>query len=482
MSDLTIIQPTEEEQKGLEETFEINRDTYDHFNEEKLTFKAEPGINEELVRLISKDKDEPEWMLKIRLKGLKIFNELKTPTWGPDISDLDLDEIIYYMTPDAQKNATSWDDVPEDIKKTYERLGIPKAEREALGGVGVQYESEVVYHSLKKEIADKGVVFLDMDEAVKEYPEMVKKYFMTSCVPINLHKFTALHAAVWSGGTFIYIPKGVKFSEPLQAYFRMNAKKGGQFEHTLIIVDEDAEVHYIEGCSAPQYTENSLHAGCVEIHVMKNARARYSSIENWSRNTYNLNTKRAMVYDNALIEWVNGNMGSKVTMLYPTSLLIGEGAKADFLGIAFAGKDQHQDTGTKVYHLASNTSSTVRSKSISKEGGITSYRGLIQIKKGAKNCKSHVECDALMMDNISKSNTFPFMDVRENDVELGHEATVGKISDEQIFYLMSRGLTNEQASQMIVSGFIEPIVKALPMEYAVELNRLIELEMEGSLG
>ena len=482
MSDLTIIQPTDEEQKGLEETFEINRDTYDHFNEEKLTFKAEPGINEELVRLISKDKDEPEWMLKIRLKGLKIFNELKTPTWGPDISDLDLDEIIYYMTPDAQKNATSWDDVPEDIKKTYERLGIPKAEREALGGVGVQYESEVVYHSLKKEIADKGVVFLDMDEAVKEYPEMVKKYFMTSCVPINLHKFTALHAAVWSGGTFIYIPKGVKFSEPLQAYFRMNAKKGGQFEHTLIIVDEDAEVHYIEGCSAPQYTENSLHAGCVEIHVMKNARARYSSIENWSRNTYNLNTKRAMVYDNALIEWVNGNMGSKVTMLYPTSLLIGEGAKADFLGIAFAGKDQHQDTGTKVYHLASNTSSTVRSKSISKEGGITSYRGLIQIKKGAKNCKSHVECDALMMDNISKSNTFPFMDVRENDGELGHEATVGKISDEQIFYLMSRGLTNEQASQMIVSGFIEPIVKALPMEYAVELNRLIELEMEGSLG
>jgi Fe-S cluster assembly protein SufB len=482
MPDLTIIQPTEEEQKGLEETFEINRDTYDHFNEEKLTFKAEPGINEELVRLISKDKDEPEWMLKIRLKGLKIFNELKTPTWGPDISDLDLDEIIYYMTPDAQKNATSWDDVPEDIKKTYERLGIPKAEREALGGVGVQYESEVVYHSLKKEIADKGVVFLDMDEAVKEYPEMVKKYFMTSCVPINLHKFTALHAAVWSGGTFIYVPKGVKFSEPLQAYFRMNAKKGGQFEHTLIIVDEDAEVHYIEGCSAPQYTENSLHAGCVEIHVMKNARARYSSIENWSRNTYNLNTKRAMVYDNALIEWVNGNMGSKVTMLYPTSLLMGEGAKADFLGIAFAGKDQHQDTGTKVYHLASNTSSTVRSKSISKEGGITSYRGLIQIKKGAKNCKSHVECDALMMDNISKSNTFPFMDVRENDVELGHEATVGKISDEQIFYLMSRGLTNEQASQMIVSGFIEPIVKALPMEYAVELNRLIELEMEGSLG
>ena len=482
MTDLQIIQPTEEEQKGLEETFEINRETYDHYNEEDLNFKAEPGINEDLVRAISKDKNEPEWMLKIRLRGLKIFNEFKTPTWGPDISDLDLQEIVYYMKPNAQKNSTSWDDVPEDIKNTYEKLGIPKAEREALGGVGAQYESEVVYHSLKKELAEKGVVFLDMDEAVKEYPEMVKKYFMTSCVPINLHKFTALHAAVWSGGTFIYIPKGVKFSEPLQAYFRMNAKKGGQFEHTLIIADEGAEVHYIEGCSAPQYTENSLHAGCVEIHVLKNARARYSSIENWSRNTYNLNTKRAMVHDNGLIEWVNGNMGSKVTMLYPTSILIGDGAKSDFLGIAFAGKDQHQDTGTKVHHLASNTSSTVRSKSISKEGGITSYRGLIQIKKGAKNCKSHVECDALMMDNISKSNTFPYMDVRENNVDLGHEATVGRISDEQIFYLQSRGLTQEQASQMIVSGFIEPIVKALPMEYAVELNRLIELEMEGSLG
>jgi len=482
MSDLTVIQPTEKEQKELEETFEINRETYDHYNEENLAFKAEPGVTEELVRRISKDKNEPEWMLKKRLLGFKLFNEKPLPNWGPDISDLDLSQIIYYMRPDAMKNANSWDDVPEDIKKTYEKLGIPKAEREALGGVGVQYESEIVYHNLKKELEEKGVVFLDMDEALQQYPEMVKKYFMTTCVPIALHKFAALHAAVWSGGTFIYVPKNVKVTEPLQAYFRMNAKKGGQFEHTLIIVDEGAEVHYIEGCSAPQYTENSLHAGCVEIHVLKGARARYSSIENWSRNTYNLNTKRAIVNENALIEWVNGNMGSKVTMLYPTSILLGENAKADFLGIAFAGKDQHQDTGTKVHHLASNTSSTVRSKSISKEGGITSYRGLIQIKKGAKNCKSHVECDALMMDNISESNTFPFMDVRESDVDLGHEATVGRISDEQIFYLMSRGLTEEQASQMIVSGFIEPIVKALPMEYAVELNRLIELEMEGSLG
>jgi len=880
MSDLKIIQPTEEE------VLEINRETYDHFNEEKLTFKAEPGINEKLVRYISKDKNEPEWMLNKRLHGLEVFNKKELPNWGPKIDDLDLSKIIYYMRPDAKKNARSWDDVPEDIRKTYEKLGIPQAEREALGGVGAQYESEVVYHSLKKELEEQGVVFLDMDEAMKQYPELVKKYFMTNCVPISLHKFTALHAAVWSGGTFIYIPKNVKVELPLQAYFRMNAKKGGQFEHTLIIVDEGAEVHYIEGCSAPQYTENSLHAGCVEIHVLKNARARYSSIENWSRNTYNLNTKRALVYDNGVIEWVNGNMGcltgdskvftnpkgpvdiksieagdkvlvwdetsnsikaapvkakifsgyktvyklkaggreieasanhpfltlvrekndpshrkgffnhkwvpleylkkgdlvaitkkvpingkpyqlpqikigesvetknqystftmktdhlynknisipqetnedfmwlmgillgdgyidnkhnkiniathhtedyrdhlcelldklfnykitekkeryiiinskvlcqlfteigfsgkadtkkipswvfslpenqimaflagyfdsdghpskdgaalaftsvnksllenikilgislgfgvsqvfkhgeekevkilgnkclakeswrihfngykikelpirckskkeranfdkirrnyttskglnfksktneevgfarideikemgikptfdievenyhnfvsnglivhnSKVTMLYPTSILLGDGAKSDFLGIAFAGEGQHQDTGTKVHHLASNTTSTVRSKSISKDGGITSYRGLIQIKKGAKNCKSHVECDALMVDNISESNTFPFMDVRENEVDLGHEATVGKISDEQLFYLRSRGLSEEQASQMIVSGFIEPIVKALPMEYAVELNRLIELEMEGSLG
>ena len=465
-----------------ENTFDINRETYDHYNPERLTFKAQPGITEEIVRRISQDKNEPEWMLKKRLVGLRIFNELSIPDWGPNISDLDLSEIIYYMKPDAKKNARSWEDVPEDIRQTYEKLGIPKAEREALGGVGAQYESEVVYHNLRKELEEKGVIFLDMDLAIQQYQDLVKKYFMTTCVPVSLHKFSALHAAVWSGGTFIYVPKNVKVDAPLQAYFRMNAKKGGQFEHTLIIVDENAEVHYIELCSAPQYTENSLHAGCVEIHVLKGARARYSSIENWSRNTYNLNTKRAMVYEDGIIEWVNGNMGSKITMLYPTSILIGERAKSDFLGIAFAGKGQHQDTGTKVYHLAPNTKSTVRSKSISKDGGITSYRGLIQIKKGAKNCKSHVECDALMMDNISKSNTFPSMDVRENEVDLGHEATVGKINDEQIFYLMSRGLNEEEASQMIVSGFIEPIGKALPLEYAVELNRLIELEMEGSLG
>jgi len=465
-----------------QEILEINRETYDHYNEDRSIYKSSPGLTREIVELISKQKNEPDWMLQKRLKAFELFEKLPMPTWGPSLEDLDLNEIIFFNRPDAKKNSTSWDDVPADIKKTFERLGIPEAERTALAGAGAQYESEVVYHNLKKEWEDKGVIFLDCDDALQQHPELVKKYFMTSCVSPSLHKFAALHAAVWSGGTFIYVPPGVKLTTPLQAYFRMNAMKGGQFEHTLIIVDKDAECHYIEGCSAPQYAANSLHAGCVEIHVLENARARYSSIENWSKNTYNLNTKRAVVQKNGVIEWINGNMGSKLTMLYPTSILLGESARADYLGVAFAGKGQHQDTGTKVYHLAPNTKSVVRAKSISKDAGITSYRGLIHIKKGAKNCTAHVECDALMLDNISKSNTFPYMDVQENDVDLGHEASVGRISDEQIFYLMSRGLSKGQASQMIVSGFIEPIVKALPLEYAVELNRLIELEMEGSLG
>ena len=465
-----------------EQVLEINRSTYDSYNKDKYIYKAEPGLTKEVVEEISAQKKEPEWMLNKRLKAFEIFQKMPMPTWGPNLKDLDLNEIIFYQRPDAKNNATKWEDVPEDIKKTFERLGIPEAEKKALAGAGAQYESDVVYHNLKKEWEDQGVIFLDCDEALRQHEDLVKKYFMTSCVPVTLHKFSALHAAVWSGGTFIYVPPKVKVNMPLQAYFRMNAKKGGQFEHTLIIIDKDAKVEYIEGCSAPQYNVNSLHAGCVEIHVLEGARARYSSIENWSRNTYNLNTKRAIVQKNGVIEWINGNMGSHITMLYPTSVLVGEHAKSDFLGVAFAGKGQDQDTGTKVYHLAKNTTSTVRSKSISKDGGITSYRGLISIKKGAKNCKSHVECDALMVDNISKSNTFPYMDVKEKDVDLGHEATVGKISDEQVFYLMSRGLGQEQASQMIVSGFIEPIVKALPLEYAVELNRLIEMEMEGSLG
>jgi Fe-S cluster assembly protein SufB len=465
----------------MQQNLEINRANYDHYNTEKLNFKAEPGLSEELVRKISADKNEPEWMLEKRLTGLRIFNEKPVPIWGPDLSELDTSKIIFYMRPEAKKNASSWDEVPEDIRNTYERLGIPQAERASLGGVGAQYESEVVYHNLKKDLEERGVVFLDMDEAVQKFPEMVKKYFMTNCVPINLHKFSALHAAVWSGGTFIYVPKNVKIDIPLQAYFRMNAKSGGQFEHTLIIVDENAEVHYIEGCSAPVYSENSLHAGCVEVHVLKGGRVRYSSIENWSKNTYNLNTKRAIVHENGVMEWVNGNMGSKITMLYPCSVLAGKNAKTDYIGIAYAGNGQYQDTGCKVYHLAENTSSSILSKGISKNGGVSSYRGLISIKKNAVNSKSNVRCDGLMLDNESKALTFPSMDVHENDVKVAHEAAVGKVGEDQLFYLMSRGLSENEAIKMIVSGFIEPLIKELPMEYAVELNRLIELEIENSV-
>jgi Fe-S cluster assembly protein SufB len=474
--------PSESAQDNNMDDFTIDRSTYDQANEERLSFKAAPGLTEELVRKISKKKDEPEWMLKKRLEGLKLFHELKMPDWGPDLSKLDLSKIIFYMEPDAKANANTWEEVPEDIRKTYEKLGIPEAERKSLGGVGAQYESQVVYHKLREDIEKQGVVFLDCDEALKEYPELMKKYFMTNCVSPKLHKFAALHAAVWSGGTFIYVPKGVKVTAPLQAYFRMNAMAGGQFEHTLIIIDEGAECQYIEGCSAPSYTQNSLHAGCVEIHVLKNARARYSSIENWSRNTYNLNTKRAVCHENAVIEWINGNMGSNTTMLYPASMLVGDNSKADFIGIAYAGEGQHQDTGSKIVHFGKNTSCTVTSKSISKDGGIASYRGQVSVKKGALNAKVKVDCDALMMDSTSQSNTYPYMDVHESTTDMAHEATVGKISEEQVFYLMSRGISAETATQMIVTGFIEPIVKELPLEYAVELNRLIQLEMEGSLG
>jgi Fe-S cluster assembly protein SufB len=385
------------------------------------------------------------------------------------------------MKPDAKKNSKSWEDVPEDIRKTYEKLGIPEAERKALMGVGAQYESEVVYHNLRKDLEEKGVVFLDMDEAVKKFPEMVKKYFMTNCVSTGLHKFTALHGAVWSGGTFIYVPKGVKVELPLQAYFRMNAQGGGQFEHTSIIADENSEIHYIEGCSAPLYSEASLHAGCVEIHVLKGAKVRYSSIENWSKNTFNLNTKRAIVHEDAVMEWVNGNLGSKVTMLYPCSVLIGKNAKTDYVGIAYAGNGQYQDTGCKVYHLAENTSSNIISKGISKNGGTSSYRGLVDVKKGAVGSKSHVRCDGLILDDESKVLTIPAMDVSESQVDVSHEAAVGKIQEEQLFYLMSRGLTEQEATKMIVSGFIEPVIKELPLEYAVELNNLIELEIEESV-
>ena len=460
----------------------MRRDYLDHKNSDRFTFKAAPGLSEEVVRLISKKKGEPEWMLQKRLQGLKLWNEMPEVKWGPDISGLNINEITFYAEPDAKKNAQKWEDVPEDIKKTFEKLGIPEAEQKSLAGAGAQYESNVVYHSLKKELHDMGVVFLDMDEGLKQFPDLVKEHFMTSCVPIGLHKFAALHAAVWSGGTFIYVPPKIKVPLPLQAYFRMNAERGGQFEHTLIIVDKGAEVQYLEGCSAPQYDSKSLHAGCVEVHVKEGARARYSSVENWSKNTYNLNTKRAVVDKNGVMEWVNGNMGSCVTMLYPSTVLRGESARGDYLGIAFAGKSQNQDTGTKVYHLAPNTTSVVRAKSISMDGGISSYRGLLDIKKGCVGAKSSISCDALILDEKSTSNTFPYMNIKESRVDVAHEATVGKISQEQIFYLMSRGLSEEQAMKLIVQGFMEPIVKQLPLEYAVELNRLIEMEMEGAVG
>ncbi len=464
--------------------FQINmskiQEAYAMKNPEDLKFKSPEGLSEELVRQISKDKKEPGWMLQRRLKALEIFNSKPIPTWGPSLKGLDLDRIHYYIRPNA-KNSKSWKEVPKDIYETFEKLGIPEAERKALGGVGAQYESETIYHNLKKDLEKKGVIFTDCDTGLREHEELFRKYFMTTCISPNLHKFAALHAAVWSGGTFIYVPKGVKVEIPLQAYFRMNAQKGGQFEHTLIIADEGSEIHYIEGCSAPQYQESSLHAGCVEIHVLKNARVRYSSIENWSKNTYNLNTKRAVVEESGIIEWVNGNLGSHTTMLYPCSVLKGKNAKSDYIGIAYAGNGQYQDTGCKVYHLKENTSSTVLSKGISVDGGVTSYRGLVQINPGATNSKSSVRCDGLMLDNKSKAMTLPSMDVHESQVEVSHEAVVGKIGEEDLFYLMSRGLSEMEATKLIVSGFIEPVVKELPLEYAVELNKLIELEIENSV-
>jgi Fe-S cluster assembly protein SufB len=444
-------------------------------------FRAKDGLSEEVVRMISLDKEEPQWMLDLRLKALKFYLNKPNPNWGPSLEGLDLDNITYFVKPDAKSNANSWDDVPDEIKNVYDKLGIPEAEKMALAGVGAQFESQVVYHSLKKEWEDKGVIFLDMDVALKEHEELVKEYF-SKCVPYTLHKYSALHYAVWSGGTFIYVPKGVEVPLPLQAYFRMNSMKMGQFEHTLIIVEENARLQYIEGCSAPQYNASSIHAGCVEVFVKKNARARYSSVENWSRNTYNLNTKSSLVDENGIIEWVGGNLGSGVTMLYPSSILRGRGAKSDHISIAFASKMQNQDVGAKVFMLAPDTSATITSKSISMDGGITSYRGIVKVAKNATNATLNVECDALMMDNTSESNTYPVMDIQNNTATISHEATVGKISDEQIFYLMSRGISEEQAVQMIVSGFIEPVIKELPLEYALELNRLIALEMEGSLG
>ncbi len=450
-------------------------------------FQTEKGLTEEAVRLISEDKDEPEWMLDRRLRALEYWQEMPMPEdWPgqPDLSEVDINEIVPYIRPDVdvRGGVDDWEDVPDEIKDTFEKLGIPDAEREALSGVGAQYESEIVYQNMQEQWEDKGVIFMNMDQAVQEHPELVREYFMTQCVPPSDNKFAALHGAIWSGGSFVYVPEDVTVDMPVQAYFRMNSEGMGQFEHTLIIAEQGAEVHYIEGCSAPKYSSFNLHSGGVEVFVKEGAHVQYSTVQNWSKSTYNLNTKRAIAEKDATMEWVSGSMGSKATMLYPSTILKGPGATDNHITIAFAGEGQNIDTGAKVYHNAPNTKSTIESKSISKDGGRTNYRGLVHISDGARNSSTAVECDALMFDNESTSDTMPYMEIQESKVDVAHEATVGKIGDEDIFYLQSRGLDDDDAKQMIVSGFIEPITEELPIEYAVELNRLIELEMEGSLG
>lgn len=459
---------------------EMDRGIYDIKNEDIFSFKSQKGLTKEIIETISKEKEDPKWMKEFRLKALNIYNKLKLPTWGPSLEELDMDDIVTYVRPKSKLNE-DWSQVPEDIKKTFELLGIPEAERTSLAGVGAQYDSEVVYHSIKEELVKQGVIYTDMETALREHEDIVKEYFM-KCVTPNDHKFVALHAAVWSGGSFVYVPKGVQIDIPLQSYFRLNSPGAGQFEHTLIIVDEGAKLHFIEGCSAPKHNMTNLHAGCVELFVKEGATLRYSTIENWSKNMLNLNTKRAIVEKNGTIEWVSGSFGSKISMLYPMSILKGEGARAEFTGVSFAGKGQNLDTGAKVIHAAPNTSSTINSKSISKNGGITTYRGVIKVNSNAYNSKSMVSCESLMLDNKSKSDTIPVIDLGNDDVEIGHEAKIGKISDEAIFYLMSRGLSEEQAKTMIVRGFVEPISKELPLEYAVEMNNLINLELEGSIG
>ncbi|MFT4262103.1 MAG: Fe-S cluster assembly protein SufB [Nocardioides sp.] len=442
---------------------------------------AKRGLNEEVVRDISSKKSEPTWMLDLRLKGLSLFGRKPMPTWGSDLSGIDFDNIKYFVR-STEKQAASWDDLPEDIKSTYDRLGIPEAEKQRLvAGVAAQYESEVVYHQIREDLEEQGVIFVDTDTALKEHEELFREHFAT-VIPVGDNKFSALNSAVWSGGSFIYVPKGVHVDIPLQAYFRINTENMGQFERTLIIADEGSYVHYVEGCTAPIYSSDSLHSAVVEIIVKKNARVRYTTIQNWSNNVYNLVTKRAFCEAGATMEWVDGNIGSKVTMKYPAVYLMGEHAKGETLSIAFAGEGQHQDAGAKMVHAAPHTSSSILSKSVARGGGRTSYRGLIQVNEGAYGSKSNVLCDALLVDQISRSDTYPYVDIREDDVSMGHEASVSKVSDDQLFYLMSRGMEQDEAMAMIVRGFVEPIAKELPMEYALELNRLIELQMEGAVG
>jgi Fe-S cluster assembly protein SufB len=459
---------------------DLDQYKYGFRDEENYVFKSRKGLDHEIVDEISWMKSEPDWMRALRHKSLDIFYAKPVPTWGGDLSRLDYDDLYYYIKP-VEEQGRSWEDVPEDIKRTFDRLGIPEAERKFLAGAGAQYESEAVYHSLKEEWERQGVVFMDSDSGLREYEEIYKEYFGT-VVPAADNKYAALNTAVWSGGSFVYIPPGVKVDIPLQAYFRINAENMGQFERTLIIADEGSQVHYVEGCTAPTYSTDSFHSGVIEIIVKKGARVRYTTIQNWSHNVYNLVTQRAVAQEEAVMEWVDGNLGSRLTMKYPAVYMLGKGARAEILSIAFANKGQHQDAGAKVIHGAPHTTSSITAKSISKSGGRAGYRGLVKVHQGARGAKSNVICDALILDEDSRSDTYPVMEIDEEDAAISHEATVSKVSDEQLFYLQSRGISEAQAMMMIVNGFIEPIVKELPMEYAVEMNRLIQLEMEGSVG
>lgn len=456
---------------------EINK--YNFRTETTGVFKAQKGINEAIVRQISEIKNEPKWMLDFRLKSLKIFEERPMPKWGGAI-DINFQDIYYYLKP-TDHQGKSWDDVPAEIKETFEKLGIPEAERKFLSGVKAQFESEVIYGSLEEDLAKQGVIFTDTDTAVREHPDLVREYF-GKIIPAEDNKFAALNSAVWSGGSFIYVPPGVKIDFPLQAYFRINAENMGQFERTLIIVDEGASIHYVEGCTAPMYSSESLHSAVVEVVVKRGARARYTTIQNWANNIYNLVTKRAYAYGDATMEWVDGNLGSKLTMKYPAVHMMEPGARGEILSIAFSGAGQHQDAGAKLVHAAPHTTGQIISKSISKNGGRSSYRGLVRVEKGAHHSKNNVVCDALILDDKSRSDTYPYIEILEQDVSIGHEASVSRIGEEQLFYLLSRGLTEQEASAMIVNGFIEPLIKELPMEYAVEMNKLIQLQMEGSVG
>ena len=458
---------------------DIDSNIYDIKNKDDYE-KIKGTLNEDLIRQISKEKEEPSWMLDIRLECLETFYELELPKWGPDLSEIDLENIAMYVKT-KNKMAEKWEDVPEDIRDTFEKLGIPEAEKENLAGVGAQYDSEVVYHSVKKELEEKGIIYLDFETAVKKYPEIIKKYFMKLIMP-KTHKFAALHGAVWSGGSFVFVPKDVCLDMPIQSYFRANSEGAGQFEHTLIILEKNSKIHFIEGCSAPKYNKINIHAGAVEVFVAEGAQIRYSTIENWSKNMMNLNTKKALLEKNSKIEWVSGSFGSKVSMLYPMSILNGEYAKSEFTGIAFANEGQNLDTGAKVVHNAPNTYSTINSRSICKNGGITTYRGLVKFGKNSNGSKSNVSCESLMLDNESVADTIPMMEINNDKVDIGHEAKIGKISDKAIFYLMTRGLSEEKAKAMIVRGFAEPIAKELPGEYAVEMNNLINIELEGVIG